>query len=288
MTFGLFGGIWRARRAAAEHREYKVSVTFNEEIDREAAGKASLNTRIGTGRFLSMSGDTMTMTADAGSSDEKECLADLLTIAGEYLHVRYGIEPEYNGWVHKPDARDNGTKSQIPMNALEHAETSQSVGRRRTCIGISLADAFNEARKRGKTVSGLLSEAIEDAAWRADEGETAIGLDNIGGIVLPKSMVRFVERIEFQTPDPCSCSCVSCGGTIYMSCNTAPGNGCFAHYLVEELAYIGIKADICFHASRLNQNESKTDPDTGVSGVVLRLPWSEGLQIRQRHILQGA
>ena len=240
MTLGLFNRIKRARHAAAEHKEYTVSVTLTEGIDKELLRQASLRAGIGAGRTLSISRSTITLLDRSDSQNAEEGMADLLTITGEYLRSRTGTVPEYNKWVRNPEAA-GGTARRTGLGAENENPGSHWPGQHGTCIEISLADAFNEAGRRGKTITELLSEAMEDAAWRTDEGEMATALSNLGGIALPKSMVRFVEKLDYRTSDPGSCACVSCGGKIYTSCNTPSGNDVFTHNFMEELAYLGIK-----------------------------------------------
>lgn len=240
MISGILNRIKRARRAAAEHKEYMVSVTLTEEIDRELLKQARLRAGIGAGRTLSISRNTIALLDRNESQNAEEGMADLLTIAGEYIRSRTGTIPEYNKWVREPGAA-GGTSRHAGHRAEEEHPGLQWPGQHGASIEISLADAFNEAGRRGKTVTELLSEAMEDAAWRTDEGETATALSNLGGIVLPKSMVKFVEKVDYRTSVPGSCACVSCGGKIYTSCNTPSGNDGFAHNFMEELAYLGIK-----------------------------------------------
>lgn len=240
MRLGIINRIKRARCAAANDKEYMVSVRLTEEVDREAVETARLRSGIGAGRALSVSRNTITLWDRSGSQDAEGGMVDLLTIAGEYLHIRNGITPEYNKWVRVPASTGSGVRRS--GKAEESAELpSWSYGQHDSGIDISLADAFNQAGKKGRTVTGLLSEAMEDAAWRADEGEMEMTISNLGGIALPKSMVKFVERVDYRTSDPGCCACVSCGGTIHMNCNILPCNNGFAQYFVEELAYLGIK-----------------------------------------------
>lgn len=288
MTFRLINRIKRARRVAADNnKEYVVSVTLTEEIDTEALNTARLRTGIGAGRSLYANLNTIIILDRADGHDAEEGMTDLLTIAGEYIRIRTGIVPEYNKWVRQPGTTGR-TTGLILQRAWKDIQQPKRPVQQGTSIGISLVDTFNEAGKRCKTVTTLLSEAMEDAAWRTYECETAMKLSNLGGVALPKSMVKFVERLDYRTSDPGGCSCVSCGGKIYASCNTLSADDAFAQNFVEELAYLGIKAYICFRTNQLNSNESKTYPGSGISDIVLHMPWREGIQIRQRHILQGA